>query len=193
MLICYSSNKNQYKGISKKGYDSGRRPLFNKYSFPQRYEGLQAWNGNRILFLSKATFWEQEGSALKVKNKIGEIFFFKISSRVGRYRWGNLPENGPKRQRYRKLARKVQIRGVPEEHRRIHKWVLVAISMWEKVPTPKSNSQTPAGSPTIQLDSDTIYLDEASDSTGKQFNPMWLPHPGQSQVQFVTCASDSTG
>lgn len=76
MLICYSSNKNQYKGISKKRYDSGRRPLFTKYSFPQRYEGLQAWNRNRILFLRKATFWEQEG-ALKVKNKIGEkkIFF----------------------------------------------------------------------------------------------------------------------
>lgn len=87
----------------------------------------------------------------------------------------------------------IQIRGVPEEHRRIHKWVLVAISMWEKVPTPKSNSQTPAGSPTIQLDSDTIYPDEASDSTGKRFNPMWLPHPGQSQVQLVTCASDPTG
>ena len=54
----------------------------------------------------------------------------------------------------------IQIRGVPEEHRRIHNWVLVAISMWEEVPTPKSNSQTPAGSPTIQLDSDTTYLDE---------------------------------
>ena len=59
----------------KKRYDSGRRPLFTKYSFPQRYEGLQAWNRNRILFLRKATFWEQEG-ALKVKNKIGEKNFF---------------------------------------------------------------------------------------------------------------------
>ena len=66
----------------------------------------------------------------------------------------------------------IQIRGVPEEHRGVYTWVLVAISMWEKVPTPISNSQTPAGSPTIQLDSDTIYLDEASDSTGKWFNAM---------------------
>ena len=58
-------------------------------------------------------------------------------------------------------------------------------------PTPSSNS-TPAGYPIIQFNSDTIYLEIPSDSTGQGLGPTRLPltTSDQSQAQVVTCASD---
>ena len=60
-------------------------------------------------------------------------------------------------------------------------------------PTP-SSSPTPAGCPPIQVNSDTTYLERASDPTGKGSVPQDRPPTPhfrlQSQVQVVTCASD---
>lgn len=60
--------------------------------------------------------------------------------------------------------------------------------------TTPSNPQTPAGYLRTQLTSDTVYLEMASDSTGKGFSSTRLsctPHfRCQVQAQAATCASD---
>ena len=59
----------------------------------------------------------------------------------------------------------------------------------------KQFSGTQAGSPTIQLNSDTVYAEIALDSAGWGLDPTRLPaalFKLQLQVQVVTCASDQT-
>ena len=53
-------------------------------------------------------------------------------------------------------------------------------------PTPPSNSGTPAGCPTIQLNSDTVYPEIASDSTSEGLS---RHSRRQSQIQIVAGAS----
>ena len=48
---------------------------------------------------------------------------------------------------------------------------------WGRFPTPTSNSWMPVGCPTIQLNSDTVYLETASDSTGEGLRPPRLSPP----------------
>lgn len=60
--------------------------------------------------------------------------------------------------------------------------------------TPPSDSQTPAGCPRIQLDSDAAYLEVVSDFTEKGLSPSRLLLSPTSHTrcksQGVTCASD---
>ena len=58
---------------------------------------------------------------------------------------------------------------------------------------PPSSSLTPAGCPTGQFSSDTVYLKLASNPTSKGSVPQVCPHfRCQSGVQVVTCASDQS-
>ena len=59
----------------------------------------------------------------------------------------------------------------------------------------KQFSGTQAGSPTIQLNSDTVYAEIALDPAGWGLGPTRLPaalFKLQLQVQVVICASDQT-
>ena len=62
--------------------------------------------------------------------------------------------------------------------------------MWGDLPTP-GNSWTPAGCPTIQLNSDAICLKIALDLTGSGLSPSrLLPLHMGTELQAVTWASD---
>ena len=69
-------------------------------------------------------------------------------------------------------------------------WDPVPMRVWFSPHTP-SNSLTPTGCPTIQLNSDITCLETGSAPTGYRLSPMRLP-PLQksSQTLVVTCASD---
>lgn len=64
---------------------------------------------------------------------------------------------------------------------------------WESgVPITPSNSQTPAGCPTIQLHSSTVYLEKASDPTGGLgLSPTWLPPTSASIPQHFSHGSQA--